>query len=168
MCVLTGACECVLTGACVCVLTVTYQLHRQSTVGPSAHKHNTVSSCCIRHNIEGIANFCYANDCTFLQGWVDRISIYFRLGSVCLTARGCSSLPGELCRARVATRVQGSKGADGVTHSPTSLAAEQYDYTNCINMLRAALLHRLYNRQSAELCRVKMAAVCRKFLTCLE
>ena len=104
--------------------------------------------------MDAITNFCYANDCTFLQGWVDRISIYFRLGSVCLTARGCSSLPGELCRARVATRVQGSKGADGVT----SLAVAQYDYTNCIDMLRAALLHRLYNVQSAQLCRVKMAA----------
>ena len=51
-----------------------------------------------------------------------------------MTARGCSSLPGELCRACVATRVQGSKGADGVTHSPTSLAVQQYDYTNCIHM----------------------------------
>jgi len=118
--------------------------------------------------MEGVTNFCYANDCTFLQGWVDRISIYFRLGSVCLTARGSSSLPGELCRARVATRVQGSKGADGVTHSPTSLAVEQYDYTNCINMLRAALLHRLYNMQSAELCRVKMVVGFHKLFDCLE
>ena len=109
--------------------------------------------------MEGVTNFCYANDCTLLQGWVDRISIYFRLGSVCLTVRGSSLLPGELCRARVATTVQGSKGADGVTHSPTSLAVEQYDYTNCINMLHAAFLHRLYNMQSAELCRFKMVAV---------
>lgn len=98
---------------CACVLTVTHQLYRQSTVRPSAYEYNTLLSCCVRHNMEGVTNFCYANDCTFLQGWVDRISIYFRLGSVCLTARGCSSLPGELCRARVATRVEGSKGVRG-------------------------------------------------------
>ena len=108
----TGVCVCVRA----CVLTVTYQPHRQSTVGPSAQKHNTLSSCCVRHNTEGVTNFCYANDCTFLQGWVDRISIYFRLGSVCLTARGCSSLPGELCVALVWR--QGYRGERGGRGNP--------------------------------------------------
>jgi hypothetical protein len=98
---------CVRVCVCVraCVLTIIDQLHRKSNVGPSAHKHkhNTLLCCCVRQNMEGTANLCCANDCTFLQGWVDRISIYFRLGSVCVTARGCYSLPGELCRACVAT-----------------------------------------------------------------
>lgn len=59
-----------------------------------------------------VGNFLYANDYTFLQGWLDRISIYFRLGLVLSDWKGGdgSSFPGDPCRARVVTRGKGVEG----------------------------------------------------------
>jgi hypothetical protein len=61
------------------------------------------------------------------------------------------------------SRSCGDKGKEeeGAPHSAASLAVQKYDYTNCVSVLRAELLHRLYKYAHRTTC---TAVTCRRFV----